>query len=942
MIPKRTPHGGKALKTRNAAWIVRVLGVSAVIILSIFLIVLLRRPSGNDRGAAGNQEAGAPLVDRTAAEPADDPPVVKRQAESPADLAKEMDAIAVKASKEEAIFEPEDADALQDPSTPQGFLWSLRHRPRETWWRGNRPGRNLARMGQEAIPFILEVYRTGSPEGRQAASLALARIGPKAVPPLVEMVRNGGQEREAALRTLTIMGPLAKEALPDLTKALDADGVDRGLLLVALASMGPMARGALDHIVREVQNPDPAVRTYAILALREIHDQPAKLLEVLRPLNDDADPRVRQAVDLSLGRIGIFTEAAIPLLAAFLKDSDAEVRRTSLEALLNLAKLGKDIGPGIPGLRQVFDGDPEPELRSLAAGVMVIPALQKRGSPEALVEVLDRAETGLQAEAAKALGFMGESARAAIPGLQRKLKDGEPIVKIQAALAIWKIEGNARLVMPAVIEALKTANAESGLRAASVLEEILRGPTKSTEALEAIRASDLIPRLASIFNKVSVEAARANSTFVCGTPYVGDDAHVNCFFRDVGGVFTFGWRGNWAARSLAAIGEPAIPTLLRLMKDKEYDARGSAAKALAFIGAPAVRHLLPLTKANDERESQLAFQALSTMETEGKAAIPDLVRMLEQGRPDPKEVLVTLAAMGADAKSALPAIRKQASAKDPGLRTYALLAIGLIGPSPPEDGPLALPFLNDTHPNVREAAISVVWKLRTETATTVPILIELLSDPHREVAEEAAKALGGLGSRSAIPALLRVLDGNQSLSVEALWALDDIGTLSKEAVPLLVKSMKRLHPGAQRRVAEMLGKIGPEAAGAIKCLRDALTDDEASVRMAAAEALGRIEGKPQEYLPVLVGGLRERSEYDRLDAGGAVYRAVKETIYAIPVLLDLLLQGDSWNRASAARALGTFGRDGAPAATALMMTLNDEDRDLRQAAEKALKQIRGD
>lgn len=86
-----------------------------------------------------------------------------------------------------------------------------------------------------------------------------------------------------------------------------------------------------------------------------------------------------------------------------------------------------------------------------------------------------------------------------------------------------------------------------------------------------------------------------------------------------------------AADSLARIGEPAIPELVRLLADRDPKTRARAAWALGRMGVkgkPAVPALMAALEDEERLVRESAARALGQIGPEAAEAIPDLVRMM--------------------------------------------------------------------------------------------------------------------------------------------------------------------------------------------------------------------------------------------------------------------------------------------------------------------------
>ena len=78
----------------------------------------------------------------------------------------------------------------------------------------------------------------------------------------------------------------------------------------------------------------------------------------------------------------------------------------------------------------------------------------------------------VRCSAARALGEMGEAARAAVPDLIEALADPEPGVRDAVAAALGALGGTAKLAMPFLAEALHDPNRFVRQAAARALEQI--------------------------------------------------------------------------------------------------------------------------------------------------------------------------------------------------------------------------------------------------------------------------------------------------------------------------------------------------------------------------------------------------------------------------------------------------------------------------------------
>jgi len=116
-------------------------------------------------------------------------------------------------------------------------------------------------------------------------------------------------------------------------------------------------------------------------------------------------------------------------------------------------------------------------------------------------------------------------------------------------------------------------------------------------------------------------------------------------------------------------------------------------------------------------------------------------------------------------------------------------------------------------------------------------VIERLDDPSPEVREEAARALGRIGSREAVEILMaKLADPGCTIRIEAARALGRIG--DRRAVPAIAAAMSDSSPELRDACAGALGTIGGDTA--IESLLEAFrSGGEHSVMVMGAEAASR-------------------------------------------------------------------------------------------------------
>jgi HEAT repeat protein len=464
-----------------------------------------------------------------------------------------------------------------------------------------------------------------------------------------------------------------------------------------------------------------------------------------------------------------------------------------------------------------------------------------------------------------------------------------------------------------------------------------------------------------------------------------------------------GLAGGAATESRAAAGDkppapPSVPALVQTLNHSaDNAARLQALTDLAVCGPqaePALPNLLRLLRDQDDNFRLNAALALGKL---GKPAVPALVKLLADEDGDVRyHALSALGWVGADAGAAAPAIIKVFADSDAGLRRKAAEALGRIRPDP--DATLAVLILvfDDVDETVRDAASAAVARFG---ARAVPLLLTAIEENKGVRQIQAVKALGHLGppAKAAIPALRGLLLQGQAGNAEAAAALAGIGRaavpalvqgvedereevrklalgaleeLGADGAPALFAALDSKHEDVRRHVARQyvfsLRQSRPAARPAVKPLLVALRDPQMAVRRIAARTLSTMDNEGQAMLSVLAELLKEKEPGYRRTAAELLWKcgaagmpllkaafqdedakvragalASAEPIdghvgWALPHVAPFLKVGVRDTRALAARVLGRVGPAAAPA---LLEALKDGEAAVRDSAARSLSVI---
>lgn len=209
----------------------------------------------------------------------------------------------------------------------------------------------------------------------------------------------------------------------------------------------------------------------------------------------------------------------------------------------------------------------------------------------------------------------------------------------------------------------------------------------------------------------------------------------------------------------------------------------------------------------------------------------------------------------------------------------------------------------------------------------VPELKKLLADPKEEVREAALFALGRIGTREALEAMLDALNEGDRWSQEKVAeAVEEAGDDSRR---VLVGLLRDENPSRRAFAAEVMGGIGGSEEAVF--LEEALRDEEVDVRARAADSLGRMRHRLSR--PALLEALEDPAWEVRAQAVTALGRIGEEK--DAPEIMRAMRDKEWWVRSNAAAALREMGEAGEGP---LIQALWDEDHFAREVAAQALEE----
>ncbi len=149
---------------------------------------------------------------------------------------------------------------------------------------------------------------------------------------------------------------------------------------------------------------------------------------------------------------------------------------------------------------------------------------------------------------------------------------------------------------------------------------------------------------------------------------------------------------------------------------------------------------------------------------------------------------------------------------------------------------------------MRYFAAKAILKIGEKALPALDALINALKDENANVRYFAAKAIWKIGEKAfpAVDALINALkDEDENVRY---FAAKTIGKIGKKALPALMSALKNENTEIRESTAIILGNMGWRALSAISKLENTLKDENIYVRVAAAEALFKIDEESAEGL----------------------------------------------------------------------------------------------
>jgi len=597
-------------------------------------------------------------------------------------------------------------------------------------------------------------------------------------------------------------------------------------------------------LVRALKDEDTFIRRAAARALGNLGYEEA-VEPLVNRLHDNSD-FVREAVSEALVKLGEFS--VTPLIGA-LGDTGEDVQEAAANALKELgegeiAQLVTDTLKGAEDALQKLVALKDERaiaptisaLKDKERNVAAARALGKLGDERAVEPLIEKLGDGkpdlsqasnidLQIAAAKSLGDLCD-ARAVEP-LIGKLGDEDIHVREAVSEALIQLGepaveplisklGDKETLVREVAAGLLSKLGEEGIAQAVI--DTLNG---SQEALQNLIA---LPDKRALTPLISALDSNESSLQISSAWALGELGHIEAveplieklMAEDNSVQITVAW-------ALGKLGDArAVEPLIGKLSETESSIRDAAFDALIQLGEPAVVRLIERLGDIKTPVNELAVKILDKL-GEGELALA-----VTGSLKGSEEALQNLRAL--PNKRALTPLIAALEDNNQSVQVAAAGALGEFGDVEAVE-PL-IGKLQDGNQSVQEAAASALGKLGDERAVQ-PLIVELVAQ-ETPVRESASEALVQLGEAAIIP-LIGKLTAKRGVVLTAV-----VNTLEKLREGKLAHAVIGTLEGSEDALQNL---IALQDERVLTPLINALTDEDNSVKIAAANALGELSAE---------------------------------------------------------------------------------------------------
>lgn len=742
-----------------------------------------------------------------------------------------------------------------------------------------------------AEPTIEELGRelgNSEVEKRRDAAYALALRGPDAVRALPELIKAIGDSDEQvwaqATRAIANIGPAAEAAVPALIgKLSEYEQQQRYRSVLALAKIGPKAIPALLEGLKHKDS--ERIRAGCADALGAMGIEAVPAIGALEAQFADWSEQAREHAALALGQIGAPAES---VLVKALTHEQPQVR---VAALNGLGQFSVQSPEGIAAL-QKFTTEGEATSRRLALLALAGSAVDKSSLDQPILKALTDAEPAVRETAVITLKRLGSSAPDVVPALTKMLASDDAQLRRTAAVALGTLGNKAAAALPTLIEALRK-QAEDESTIVAVIGQI---GSPAVGPLLAAAGDNSIPpeRLAQALSRIGPAAA---------TALVAELNSKDAKIREI------------AIRALAGLvdSNPEIGgRIADALQDNNVQVRVAAVHAIGQWSGKGKSHEQALIKLSEDPSALVRAEALSSLHAigcESDTLKPLLARGLNDSSADVKRSAL-------QSLSARPELAGE-------------MAAGMA------------PLLADSAAQVRAMAAKSLGLAAKQAAPALPGMVKVLGrENNADVRVEIVTAIGLIGENpeQSLAALEKCLsDDDPRVLQAAILAVGGFKDAARGTVPKLSPLATHAAPSIRSAALETLAALAEKNPDSANMFITALSDEDWTVRRAAAQSLGTFGAAGKRAVPLLFGMLDDDQDRDYARAALKLIDAADAD--AVPVLLEGLNSEDRMMKYYAAFFLKKVGPAGKEALPTLKEMAQKEDGRFGDALRDAITAI---
>ena len=320
-----------------------------------------------------------------------------------------------------------------------------------------------------------------------------------------------------------------------------------------------------------------------------------------------------------------------------------------------------------------------------------------------------------------------------------------------------------------------------------------------------------------------------------------------------------------ASFALGKIGEPAVDELRKALQAGSSDVRAAAAKSFTWIQSEdAIPELIQAAVDSDAQVRRNSGAALAALGQVTQTALRDA--LAQDDVPFPESLLAVAERIGPLERPTIDVVSGWLESDRPAARAAAVATL-LNGHSvdvPIEQ--LLSRALSDKDDAVRAAGLLALRRRSIEPQAALKSLTQLIARDDNAAASAAVRGLGLLGSAAApaVPQLVQRLGQSADTDDVISRALMRIGPA---AVAPLLSQYSSGAPQNDDRILATLRGIGSRA---IPALSDAMQQEDVAARLGAIRALGGISTLPDDVFQSILSQLTNDDARIRVAAADAV------------------------------------------------------------------------